>query len=397
MLQQLASESPNQMVRVIIQKADASGEAESLVEKFGGLILKDLPIINAFAAELLAREVLNLSKSASVQWVSLDAPMEQSGKPVKNPEPAEPLPENYFLDTLNVRDVWDMGYNGTGVSVAVIDSGIFTDRDFSIVPGKAKLRILFEVGFAGSSSDAYGHGTHVAGIVGGNGTASDGMYSGIAPQVNFINLRISDDYGMAYESDTVEAMQWVFENKELYSIRVVNLSINSTLEMSYHESPLNAAAEILWFNGIVVVASVGNKGLGGEYNTADAAPANDPFIITVGASDERETPYRADDIIASYSAHGPTTEGHVKPEIIAPGTAIISVLAYSSDWYNDHPERAVLGQEYFRISGTSMAAPMVSGTIALLLQAEPALTPDQVKYRLMNTGSKLGSFSYLDV
>jgi serine protease AprX len=203
---------------------------------------------------------------------------------------------------------------------------------------------------------------------------------------------------MAYESDTVEAMQWVFDNKELYNIRVVNLSINSTQEMSYHESPVDAAVEILWFNGVVVVASAGNKGPGGGFNTVYAAPANDPFIITVGASDERGTPERNDDMVTSFTAHGNSEIGTWKPEIIAPGKDIISVLATSSDWSKDYPERVILGHEYFRMSGTSMAAPMVTGAVALLLQAEPNLTPDQVKYRLLETSSSIGgSYPYLDI
>jgi serine protease AprX len=396
-LRQIAGQEPDQWVSVIVQKADDSKDAETLVEELGGRITKDLHIIHAFAAELPAKAALLLAKNESVQWVSLDAPMEKAGKPVKDPDPAETQPINYFLDTLNVRDVWEMGFQGQGVTVAVVDSGIIPDRDLAT---KNKTRILFQVSFstnATKTSDDYGHGTHVAGVVGGNGEASSGQYAGIAPQVNLINLKISDDYGMAYESDTVLALQWALDNKDLFNIRVVNMSINSTVEQSYHTSPLDAAVEVLWFNGIVVVASAGNKGSGDSYNTVNAAPANDPFIITVGASDEHETIDRGDDTIAPYSAFGTTLDGHVKPEIIAPGTDIISVLATSSDWYGDYPERAVLGMEYFRISGTSSASPMVAGTVALLLQAEPDLTPDQVKHRLIHSGSDLEGYAYLDV
>jgi serine protease AprX len=397
----MAAETPYETVRVIVQKADGSSTAESLVETLGGEIIKDLHLINAFAAELPAKAIANLQTNDSVNWVSLDAKVEPSGKPAKDPCSENPCPPNYFLETLNVEQVWDMGYQGEGITVAVIDSGIQTDRDFTTVPKKPFSRIEKQVSFStnsNSASDEFGHGTHVAGIIGGHGGASGGLYSGIAPKINLINLKISDDFGMAYESDTVEAMQWVFDNKELYNIRVVNLSINSTQEMSYHESPLDAAVEILWFNGVVVVASAGNKGPGGGYNTINAAPANDPFIITVGASDERGTPERSDDMVTSFTAHGSSEIGRWKPEIIAPGQDIISVLATSSDWQQDHPERVVLDNEYFRMSGTSSAAPMVTGAVALLLQAEPNLSPNQVKYRLLETGSSIGgSYSYLDV
>jgi serine protease AprX len=285
--------------------------------------------------------------------------------------------------------------------VAVVDSGVALDHDFSAVYGQPVAdRVLVQEGFNSSSSfvhDNFGHGTHVAGIIAGNGTGSNGFYKGIAPGANLIGLKVSDDNGMAYESDTVEALQWIFDHKDEYNIRVVNLSLNSSLEQSYNDSALDAAVEILWLNGIVVVASSGNSW--GPHNTANAAPANDPFIITVGASEEDYTGKREDDWVAAFTQHGITQDGFRKPEVIAPGKDIVSVLAASSWWQRDYPERYVDGG-YFRISGTSMAAPMVSGAVALLLQAEPNLTPDQVKYRLMNTGSPIyfnGEYPYLDV
>jgi serine protease AprX len=399
-LEQIAAESPDEMVRLIVQKADVSSTAEDIVKELGGRVIKDLQIINAFVAELPAKTIALLQMNDSVNWVSFDSPVVSSGKPSKDPCSENPCPPNYFLETLNVKQVWDMGYHGEGIAVAVIDSGIATDRDFSTVPSKPFTRILRQISFstnAHSTSDEFGHGTHVAGIIGGHGGASNGLYSGIAPGVNLINLKISDDFGMAYESDTVDALQWIFENKDAYNIRVVNLSINSTVEQSYHLSPLDAAVEILWFNGIVVIASAGNEGQSEGINTVNAAPANDPFIITVGASHEQVTANRTDDTLLSDSAHGITIDGYHKPELIAPGKDIISVLAASSDWYYDHPERAVLGKEYFRLSGTSMAAPMVTGSVALMLQAEPSLTPDQVKYRLTHTGEFIDGYPYLDV
>jgi serine protease AprX len=211
-----------------------------------------------------------------------------------------------------------------------------------------------------------------------------------------ISLRVSDDSGQAYESDVVDALQWIYENKDVFNIRVVNLSINSTVTSSYHTSPMSAAVEILWFNGVVVVASVGNKG-SGTSNTADASPAHDPFIITVGASEENGTSDRSDDKEASFSAFGTTYDGFTKPDIYAPGKDIISTLSNSGQWSSLYPDR-VVGDDYFRLSGTSMAAPMVSGAVALLLQNEPNLTPDQVKYRLINSAGQIGSSSkYLDV
>ena len=187
---------------------------------------------------------------------------------------------------------------------------------------------------------------------------------------------------MAYESDTVAAMQWIL-NKAAYNIRVLNLSVNSSVQSSYHASALDAAAEILWFNGVVVVASAGNAWY--DYDELiKAAPANDPFVITVGALWEEGTADPSDDYVADFSSTGTTLDGFAKPDLVAPGDKIISTLAPNSDWSSTHPNN-VVDAKYFRASGTSMAAPMVAGAAALLLQADPTLTPDQVKFRLLNT------------
>ncbi|HKZ86243.1 MAG TPA: S8 family peptidase [Anaerolineae bacterium] len=386
-LLQMAAQQPEATLGVIVQEAVKDDRLENMVAALGGKVTKDLRIINAFAAEMKASDALQLARADGVRWVSLDAPVAgAAGKPGPS------APKNYFLDTLRVRPVWDMGLQGQGIGVAVIDSGITKDPDFAVAGQSSSSRVLRQMSFSSNSpnvNDTYGHGTHVAGIVGGSGYDSGGLYSGIAPQVNLLSLKISDESGMAYESDTVSAMQWVLDNKATFNIRVVNLSINSTVEQSYHTSPLDAAAEILWFNGIVVVASAGNTlSSGGYYNTVNAAPANDPFIITVGASNEAFSTSPGDDVIALFSAYGVTMDGFSRPDIIAPGTAVISVLSKSSSWGTQYPLRVVGNGEYFLLSGTSMAAPMVAGAVALLLQDEPNLTPDQVKYRLLNASGR---------
>ncbi|HJW91274.1 MAG TPA: S8 family peptidase [Anaerolineales bacterium] len=384
----IAASEPGQMVRVIVQKSAAAGRTEQLAEALGGKITKDLSIIKAFAVDLPAAAALKLSASPGVRWVSLDAPVERSGQGTVDPLA---YTTNYYLDTLGVKKVWALKVkgnpvNGKGVGVAIIDSGVSADKDITRA---------FQYGFSANShtvNDVYGHGTHVAGIVASTGVDSAGAYKGVAPGVTLISLKVSDESGMAYESDVVAALQWVYDNKNQHNLRVVNISLNSTIEQSYHTSPLDAAVEILWFNGVVVVVSVGNKGAG-TYNTANASPANDPFVITVGATDEKASTRRTDDVVASFTARGKTSDGFNKPDILAPGTNIISVLSKTSPWGAQYPERVVLNGEYFTLSGTSMAAPMVAGTVALLLQDEPGLTPDQVKYRLLSTASNLAEAS----
>lgn len=292
-----------------------------------------------------------------------------------------------FLQTIRADQ---LGLNGSGITVAVLDSGISSlHPDFTTSSTNHTSRIIAEKKFGGflTTSDLHGHGSHVAGIVGGNGNASNGKYKGVAPGVNLVNVKVGNDLGMAYESDMVAGLQWILENKEAHNIRVVNISMNSTVAQSYHTSPLSAAVEILWFNGIVVVVSAGNNGTAGGPVTL-YPPANDPFVITVGATEDKGTSGLEDDNLAVFSAHGITEDGFAKPELVAPGRNVIAPLAgLENGIFNQHPRHRV-NEYYFRMSGTSMAAPAVSGAIALLLQDEPHLSPDQVKYRLMNTANR---------
>ncbi|MEZ4729926.1 MAG: S8 family serine peptidase [Caldilineaceae bacterium] len=174
----------------------------------------------------------------------------------------------------------------------------------------------------------------------------------------------------------------ILQYKSTYNIRVVNLSFNSTVAESYLTSPLNAAVEILWFNGIVVVVSAGNNGTATLY-----PPANDPFVITVGAADDKGTASIVDDTVAPFSAYGTTLDGFAKPDLVAPGRHIVSLLAANSTFQAERPGN-IVDTKHFRMSGTSTSAPIVAGAVALLLQDEPNLTPDQVKYRLMATANK---------
>jgi serine protease AprX len=283
--------------------------------------------------------------------------------------------------------------------VAVVDSGVNPADDYYTVSGQSRLvtSIKFNNGYNQSIFDGYGHGQHVAGIIGGNGRHLGGAYIGVAPMVNLINVKVSDDNGVANASNVVAGLQWVNDNRNSYNIKVVNLSLNSSVAESYHTNPLDAAVEILWFNKITVVVSSGNIG-----KNALFPPANDPFVITVGATDDRGTLSSGDDVLASYSGYGKTNDGFQKPDLVAPGTNIVSLRVPSGSTLDrQHPDHIVDGY-YFRMSGTSMSAPVVSGAIALLLQSEPNLTPDQVKYRLMATArpfadSKTAGAGYVNV
>jgi serine protease AprX len=394
LLLQKVSEEPNARLSIIVQKTLKDDSVEKTVRNLGGIVTKDLSIINAFAAELPASAINQLGQSGDVRWISLDSPTIKSSVCTGCVD-TTPLTNTYDVD-IRANQVWNKTVNGVqqpwlqgnGIGVAVIDSGVKLLSDFNNTSGAS--RVVTQQKFnsnTNSQADNYGHGTHVAGIIGGNGQLSNGTYVGIAPAVNLINLKVSDDVGAATASDIVSGLQWVLQNKDTYNIRVVNISMNSSVKQSYNVDPLCAAAEILWFNGIVVVVSAGNTGTADLY-----PPANDPFVITVGAVDDKGTTKDskgnfsvADDTVASFSSYGKDETGNVKPDLVAPGKSIVSTMASNgATLVQQHPANQV-NNYYFMMSGTSMSAPIVAGAVALLLQSEPNLNPDQVKYRLKAT------------
>ena len=380
LLLEIASEKPNTKISVIVQKQNQGDDAEKLVTGLGGRVTTDLHIINGFGAELPSQAVPQLAQSASVRWVSLDAPM--VGSRVKDNDNS--LPQNTYDQSVNADKVWPR-YQGNGVGLAVVDSGINLAEDFyntSTWQPRLIKSVSFNNGWNQNVYDIYGHGSHVAGVAAGSGKQSyiDPKYVGVAPKANLVNVKVSDDNGNSTASSVVRGLQWVNDNRQAYNIRVVNISLNSSVSESYNVNPLCAAAEILWFNGIVVVVSAGN---GGAANLLP--PANDPYVITVGATDERGTADTADDVLAPFSAYGTTVDGFAKPDLVAPGKNLVSLLSMpNSRLALQHPGN-VVDQNYFRMSGTSVAAPVVSGAAALLIQSNPGLNPNQVKYRLMDT------------
>src|SRR5688572_25589483 len=382
-LVQMAASNPDQIVSVIIQKVAGAAGVERQVFSLGGKVTKDLKIINAFAAEMRLGAAMEIARSYQVRWVSLDAPMVSTAcsQCIDTSRLA-----NSYVRTIRAEQIWNSSpyLQGQGIGVAVVDSGVNPNGDFYTAGINRQVAdIRFNNDSNQTPSDGYGHGTHVASVVGGDGSESSGKYIGVAPRVNIINVKVSNDDGSAMIKDVVAGLQWVLENKNTYNIRVVNLSLNSSVAESYHTSPLDAAVEILWFNKIVVVASAGNYGDGAIY-----PPANDPFVITVGATNDKGTNSLSDDVMASFSAYGQTSDGVKKPDLVAPGTNIIARLVNQNMGLAlAHPANKV-NTTYFRMSGTSMAAPMVSAAVALLLQDEPNLTPDQVKYRLTATANK---------
>jgi serine protease AprX len=280
------------------------------------------------------------------------------------------------------------GVTGQGVVVAVLDSGISGHKalngrvlaSVSMIPGEP-------------TTDEYGHGTHVAGTIAGTGAYSltSDYTGGIAPGAQLVNVRVLGDDGVGRTSDVIAGIDWVIANKAKYNIRIMNLSLGHAVTEPVAFDPLCAAVERAYRAGIIVVAAAGNAGkladgtpvLGGI-----ASPGNSPFAITVGATNTFRTVSRDDDEVTTYSSRGPTKyDNNAKPDVAAPGNKIISLEAANSYIATHYPSEHVAGygnNAYLRMSGTSMSAPMVSGAVALLLQAQPSMTAAQVKFELQS-------------
>jgi serine protease AprX len=390
-LASVVKQAPNRRVVAIVQFKLGLSErrARALVRAHHGRVTNRLTAVHGFAIKLPAREAGALRRDRHVLNVTLNTRVRNTG--IGGGSLATTYPKTVGADTL-----WAAGITGKGIGVAVIDSGISGDLpDFKNADGSSRITAnVIENPDATRPGDDVGHGTHVAGIVAGNsfnrdaGDPARGAYVGIAPEADLITVKTADDAGDSTVVDVITALQFVVDHKDDLNIRVVNLSVSSDTPASYVDDPLDAAVEFAWHSGIVVVAAAGNRG-----ESADAvqyAPGNDPYVISVGATDEGGTPDPGDDTTAPFSSRGVTQDGVVKPELLAPGARIVAPLAMGSAFQQLCPQCIVAG-DYIRIGGTSMSAPVVAGAAALLLQARPELNPDEVKALLTeNTSATSG-------
>lgn len=362
------------------------------ISQSGGSIKRSLPNIRGGLFTVPAAALEGIAHNPNVAYISPDRKV--SG----TLEFANP--------TVRADVAFNYAWNGAGVTVAVVDSGIYADHP------DLKGRVVYSENFAPNESvtvDEYGHGTHVAGIVAGDGTASTGRsylytFRGIAPKASLVSLRALDGNGQGTDSSVISAIDRAIALKNVYGIRVLNLSLGRQIQESYGQDPLCRELQAAWQSGLVVVVAAGNNGRDNSMGTSGygtiTSPGNSPYGITVGAMKDLSTAFRGDDLIASYSSKGPTLLDHVvKPDILAPGNSIAAALAPSSALAQQYPGNIVpvsyykagganTAGPYIRLSGTSMAAPMVSGAAALLLQKDPSLTPDGVKAKLMKTATK---------
>jgi len=363
----------------------------ALVRSLGGQPGVDLPIINGLSARLAAGAERRLAASPLVRVVSLNAPIRETTLTGATPWTLA----TSFDRSTGASKLWSRS-TGAGVGVAVIDTGIDGDLpDFQTSQGSSTSRVIASAVIdpnATTADDGYGHGTAVAGLVAGNGWYRDsgdplyGQYAGTAPDANLISIKVSDDSGGATTLDAIYGLQFAVDHKSDYNIRVVNLSFRSMSAQSYTTDPLDAAVEQAWLHGITVVAAAGN--LGSAPDAVSYAPANDPYVITVGATDNQGTASTWDDVEASWSSRGETQDGISKPDVLAPGAHIVTTLAPGSSFAAACPT-CVIGGAYFQLSGTSLAAPIVAGIAADLLAAHPRWTPAMVKGAIVNTATSV--------
>ncbi len=372
--------------RVIVQ-GQTLEQAAAAVQSNGGTVTSNIDIIQAVVADVPAANLARLSRAPGVVRVTLDRTIEVAGFN-RDDRLLFKYPEVVGAD-----NVWNTNNYGQNVTVALLDTGIDpTFIGLRVGPGTSQDRLLAYYDAIGkklyeapqllrSPRDPNGHGSHVAGIV-GNSTYADGQYLGIAPATNLVAVRVLDENGMGTYADVLRGLNWVVQNKARYNIRVLNMSMYATPVAPYWADPYNLAVMAAWKAGIVVVASAGN---GGPAPLSIGVPGNTPYIITVGAFTDNYTPGDfGDDYMPPFSATGPTLDAFVKPDVIAPGAHIASLMRNNTEMAQAYPDNKIIGN-YFKMSGTSMSAAVVSGIVALMLKAHPELTPDQVKYRLTMT------------
>jgi serine protease AprX len=366
-----------------------------LVRSLGGQPGVDLHIINGLSARVTADAARRLAASPLVHAVSPNAPIRSTTLT----DPTSWTLATSFDQSTGAARLWNRS-TGAGVGVAVIDTGIAGDLpDFQTSQGSSTSRVVASAVVdpnATTATDTYGHGTAVAGLVAGNGWYRDsgdslyGQYAGTAPDANLVSIKVADDSGNATTLDAIYGLQFAVDHQAAYNIRVINLSFRSLSAESYTTDPLDAAVEQAWFQGITVVAAAGN--LGSDTDAVSYAPGNDPYVITVGASDNQGTVGTWDDVQAAWSSRGTTQDGFSKPDVLAPGAHIVTTLAPGSSFASACPT-CVVGGAYFQLSGTSLAAPIVSGIAADLLAAHPDWTPAMVKGAIVNTATTLSDGS----
>jgi serine protease AprX len=441
-LKQKRLSASTNMVRVIVQTVNVPAQSHfDTVTRLGGKVRKTFKHIAGFTAEVPESALAELSTRDWVKRISFDSTVDVKGQGQRDRDNDRDRgrerdqdrghdrdddrdrdrdrddDRNRDRSREHDRDAAEAALSdrsnpslGKGVGVAVIDSGIARVPNFID-------NVLYSVDFTQRSGrpaeddetdgrndgrlrvDPLGHGTYVAGVIAGDGKQLRGQYGGIAQRAHLINLRVLDAAGSGRTEDVISAIEWAIDNKDKrtasgqrLNIRVINLSLGHRPVEDAESDPLAAMCRVAVQHGIVVVVAAGNYGKapnGGTVYGGITSPGIEPSVITVGAMNTWDTLTRADDSVASYSSRGPTPAGIIKPDIVAPGTAFVSTAAkIDSTLVERYPSLYLDRNRYMKLTGTSMAAPVVSGAVAAILGKNPDLTPNAVKALLMYTSER---------
>lgn len=342
------------------------------LESIGGSIKYELPIINGWAANIPCNKLNNIARYQGIKYIAEDSLVK--------------VQLNIATKEIMSREVNNQGYTGKGITIAFLDTGIYPHADFT----KPQNRIIAFHDVVNGKKHPYddnGHGTHVAGDAAGNGNLSGGKYKGVAPNANIVSVKVLDSRGGGSSSDILTGMQWVLDNKEKYNIRIVSLSMGETPSLPPFLDPLVRGVDNLWRNGLIVTVAAGNSG---PTINSITSPGTSRNVITVGAVDDKRTADTNDDTIAEFSGRG---SGFLfKPDVVAPGVKIVSTASGNVPIGSD--DKILLNKSYRTASGTSMATPIVAGAAALLLEKNPNLTNNQVKYLLKSNTIGIDHYKY---
>ena len=371
--------------QAVIVQADSVAAATSAVQATGGTVDLALPIVNGVAAHVPPAGVAALEANPTLLVVP-DAAVKPTGasfRPVPSRTGASSAPSvDPQISAIDPPPGWSKDA-GHGVTVALVDTGVMSSPDLHgdrLVRGP-------DLSGEGDGIDHYGHGTFMAGLIAGDGTASASgapRHFGVAPGATIVSVKVAGADGSTTVSKVIAGIGWVVTHRDRYGIDVLNMSFGVVAPMPYFFNPLSAAAEAAWASGITVVVSAGNEGDGHV-----TSPGSDPYLITVGAADTGGTPSTDNDVVPTWSGHQ-RFDGYSKPDVVAPGVSVVSLRAPGSTIDVTHPEGRV-DDTYFRGTGTSMSTAMVSGSAALLLASHPAATPDDVKGALIDGAARISA------
>jgi serine protease AprX len=385
-LERAAAADPAGRLAVIVQSSNGTAAAERALAAGSGQTAgfgqtKQLDLVGGVATTVPAARLDDLASTPGLT-ITPDTPVVLDG----NPGATQGRTSNCKCDKPSRK------YHGARPpAIAIVDSGIDASRpDFA---GRVAAAVDLSSLQPNSPGDGFGHGTFVAGVAAGSAPG----YSGAAPTAPIVSIDVMNDAGMARTSDVIRAAQWILANKDRYNIGVANFSLHAAGPSSFRYDPLDRAIEGLWFSGVVVVTAVGNYGLPNGPSGVPTAPGNDPFVLTVGALDgsPKDTPV-LQEVAAPWSAYGYTYDGFAKPELAATGRYVVGPVPADSTLARQQPDK-IVAPGYMQLSGTSFAAPLVSGAAATLMGVHPDWTPDQVKGALLVSARPLPKAAPLSV